>query len=392
MFNLKKDYEVIFKGLFNKFAGLRKYIFDIAKLDGNPATDEQPPYTHCLNCGAELSGMYCHKCGQEATLPIPKIWGFVKDYIKNITCIDRQALPTLYNLVFHPGRLVKDYCAGRYRSYSNPIQLNLFIVFVLIILFSAVGDDTSFADMLKEATSKELFISESVLSTIRDDSEYMHSIETSPRDTVVLVASHNVVDKYKETVEILDIISLTDLEEPDTLVVTLPTILRDDRLVVEEDGKYYFSIDNDKMDSALMLNEIIEVWMALVSTILGNFQLLMFLTVPFLAYSIRLVLIRRKFPRIYCFIFSLYYIAFVEILIMLLYVISVIFNIPMIYIQVLLHIIMFVYLMMALKQTYDIRTWLKSAFAALFVNITYGISCMVMIVVISIIIICNTIV
>ena len=25
-----------------------------------------PSYTHCKNCGAELKGMYCHRCGQYA--------------------------------------------------------------------------------------------------------------------------------------------------------------------------------------------------------------------------------------------------------------------------------------------------------------------------------------
>ena len=71
---------------------------------------------------------------------------------------------------------------------------------------------------------------------------------------------------------------------------------------------------------------------------------------------------------------------------MVLYVLSKIFNIPLIYTQVILHIIMFLYLTMALKQTYDIRTWIKSAFAALFVNITYGISCIVMIIILSIVV------
>ena len=374
------------KKLFQKFTGWWKQIYDITKQDGNPATDEQPPYTHCLNCGAELSGMYCHKCGQQASMPIPKMWGFVKEYIKSVTCIDRQALPTLLNLIFHPGRLVKDYCAGRYRSYSPPIQINFFILFVLIILFSTIGNDVSIVDSFKELTSKELFISNAVLSTIQDDSEYMDSVKASPRDTVVLVASYNTIGKYKEIVEIVDVLSVTDLEEPDTLVVALPTIFQEDRLVVEEDGKYYFSVENDKMNEQLMLKETTNALMMLVSTILGNFQLLLFLSLPFLAYSIRLVLIRRKFPKIYCFIFSLYYIAFVEILIMVLYVLSKIFNIPLIYTQVILHIIMFLYLTMALKQTYDIRTWIKSAFAALFVNITYGISCIVMITILSIVV------
>ena len=29
------------------------------------------PYKHCLNCGTELNGAYCHACGQEASNPTP---------------------------------------------------------------------------------------------------------------------------------------------------------------------------------------------------------------------------------------------------------------------------------------------------------------------------------
>lgn len=26
----------------------------------------RPGYTHCMNCGTRLKGMYCHQCGQYA--------------------------------------------------------------------------------------------------------------------------------------------------------------------------------------------------------------------------------------------------------------------------------------------------------------------------------------
>ena len=29
-------------------------------------TPNSLPYKHCLNCGTELNGMYCHVCGQQA--------------------------------------------------------------------------------------------------------------------------------------------------------------------------------------------------------------------------------------------------------------------------------------------------------------------------------------
>ena len=31
------------------------------------------PYEHCLNCGTELKGLYCHSCGQEAVNKTPTL-------------------------------------------------------------------------------------------------------------------------------------------------------------------------------------------------------------------------------------------------------------------------------------------------------------------------------
>ena len=42
-----------------------------------------PPYKHCLNCGSELQGPYCHTCGQQAVDPRPSVKSFVMEYIQS---------------------------------------------------------------------------------------------------------------------------------------------------------------------------------------------------------------------------------------------------------------------------------------------------------------------
>ena len=83
-----------------------KKLVALTKRDGNPMTNEEPPYQKCLNCGTELIGSYCHRCGQYASQQT-KMSGFVKEYLKNIFPIERQVIPTLSNLIFHPGHLVR---------------------------------------------------------------------------------------------------------------------------------------------------------------------------------------------------------------------------------------------------------------------------------------------
>ena len=50
------------------------------------------PYKYCLNCGAELQGMYCHVCGQEATSKTPTISAFILEYLNNAFIGDSQLL------------------------------------------------------------------------------------------------------------------------------------------------------------------------------------------------------------------------------------------------------------------------------------------------------------
>ena len=373
----------------NKLSAWWRWLNNITLRDGNTMTDKMPPYSHCLNCGTELTGMYCHKCGQYASPPMPKAFQFVKDYIKTILCIDRRSLPTLTNLFFHPGHLVKEYCSGRYSSYAHPMTLHFFILFVLITLFSITETDTKIRDSFGNLTKEEIFISEMVLSSLSEDSEYLSKIEASPRDTVTLIVPYSQAEEYKQIVDVVDIIGLTDVNQPDTLLASVPTVLIEDKIVVDIDGVYHFSTDVVKYENSEVIDQMVKTWSMLVSTILGHFPLIIFLTIPFLAFWIRLALIRRKqkFQRIYYFIFSLYYTAYVEILIVLFYVAGMVFDFGLNSAQRILSIILFLYLTMALKQAYGIRRWIAAAVAALFVNVTYSLTCLFLIVSISLVIV-----
>ena len=387
--NFYKIVDAILHKILNRLSSWWRWLNNITLRDGNTMTDEMPSYSHCLNCGTELTGMYCHKCGQQASPPMPKAFQFVKEYIKTILCIDRRSLPTLTNLFFHPGHLVKEYCSGRYSSYAHPMTLHFFILFVLITLFSITETDTKIQDAGGDFFSDELYVSDIVLSSIKSDSLYLSKIEASPRDTVKLIIPYNVADKYKQIIDVVDIIGLTDVEQPDTLLAGVPAVMIEDNLLVDVDGEYHFSIETEELEGAVILNAMVDAWSTMVSTILGHFPLIIFLTVPFLAFWIRLALIRRKqkFPRIYHFIFSLYYTAYVELLIVLFYVAGMVFDFGFDSAQMILSIILFLYLTMALKQAYEIRRWIAAAVAALFVNVTYCLTCLTLVIGISFVIV-----
>ena len=84
------------------------------------------PYKHCLNCGTELTGAYCHACGQEASNPTPSIKSFIMEYVVNAFMWDSKLLETLWLLVRRPGYLTREFVSGKFISYMHPLKLNMF--------------------------------------------------------------------------------------------------------------------------------------------------------------------------------------------------------------------------------------------------------------------------
>jgi hypothetical protein len=96
-------------------------------LESADATELIPQAERCLNCGAELSGEYCHQCGQKKVhrhdFSIKHFFGHL---LHEFTHLDsNKILKTLYVLVFRPGLLTAEYLAGRKGSYINPIRIYL---------------------------------------------------------------------------------------------------------------------------------------------------------------------------------------------------------------------------------------------------------------------------
>jgi hypothetical protein len=81
----------------------------------------------CANCGAELSGNYCHRCGQKKVdrhdFSVKHFFGHL---VHEITHLDgNKIFKTFFALLFRPGLLTSEYLAGRKGSYINPIRIYL---------------------------------------------------------------------------------------------------------------------------------------------------------------------------------------------------------------------------------------------------------------------------
>jgi hypothetical protein len=91
--------------------------------------------THCLNCGAELSGPYCQQCGQHAHVH-RTLTSFFHDLLHGVFHLEGKIWRTLPMLAWKPGELTRRYIDGQRASFVSPIALFLFCVF---LMFAVVG-------------------------------------------------------------------------------------------------------------------------------------------------------------------------------------------------------------------------------------------------------------
>ena len=105
----------------------------------------------CRNCGAVPLAQtplprFCAQCGQERTLHPPTVIEFVHEFVGHYVALEGPLWRTLGLLVARPGRLTREYLAGRRRRYVLPLRLYLsasFLFFVVLKLIPSAVDEVA---------------------------------------------------------------------------------------------------------------------------------------------------------------------------------------------------------------------------------------------------------
>ncbi|MGM9486540.1 DUF3667 domain-containing protein [Ideonella sp. YS5] len=100
------------------------------------------PPEACRNCGAPLPHPrpnYCGHCGQETHLKPPTVGEFLQQFGGSYIAMEGALWRTLLLLLFRPGRLTKEYFAGRKRRYVLPLRLYLTISVVALLALQWSG-------------------------------------------------------------------------------------------------------------------------------------------------------------------------------------------------------------------------------------------------------------
>ena len=79
----------------------------------------------CLNCGADVTGNFCAACGQENTNYRVSLRRLLGDLADEVFQLESRLWRTLWTLFRYPGRLTREYNAGRRVLYTSPLRIYL---------------------------------------------------------------------------------------------------------------------------------------------------------------------------------------------------------------------------------------------------------------------------
>ena len=104
---------------------------------------EEKTIKKCPNCGNELvdNPKFCPHCGQENKEIELKFTHFFHDFLSSNFNLDSKIFLTLKLLIFYPGKLSKEYLAGKRVKYVTPVRLYLIIslVYFTVLSFTNAG-------------------------------------------------------------------------------------------------------------------------------------------------------------------------------------------------------------------------------------------------------------
>ncbi|WP_316784066.1 DUF3667 domain-containing protein [Pedobacter frigiditerrae] len=109
----------------------------------------------CLNCGHIVEEHFCPKCGQENIVTKEDAFHMVTHAIADYFHFEHKFFGTIGPLLLKPGRLTKEYVAGKRMSSIHPIRLYIFIsiVFFLVVLGGKKFGENSEANEDRKSTA-----------------------------------------------------------------------------------------------------------------------------------------------------------------------------------------------------------------------------------------------
>ena len=334
---------------------------------------EVAPYKHCLNCGAELVGGYCHQCGQQASEPVPKISGVISEYFSTAFFWDPLFFVTLCKLISRPGFLTREYMSGRFIAYEHPLKLNMTFMFVFLSIFVIFTDVDNLRHKYSSMLDREDFTSYIIASALYDKEGYADRMTHSERDTVLVNIPFDIAEEFPLMVKPVGVTYGVQGDESHIYMASIPKVLIEDGYLIGDDvAGYAFPAEAEGIAEASEEMALIKgVWNSIADLFSTYFPIIILLTVPLLAMAVGTIHRKYKQPKVSFLIFALHYVAFLELLMLVLYLLYVAFHPAMPILEWMMIIISNIYLVVAVREVYGSKNWFRNIVKAFMINTIY---------------------
>lgn len=95
----------------------------------------------CHNCSTQLIGSFCHNCGQRGVVHKVTFKETFQDIIAAIFSVDAPFIRTLQLLILNPGKLFREYLAGKRKTYYKPVSFFIIATIIYILIRSLLAYD-----------------------------------------------------------------------------------------------------------------------------------------------------------------------------------------------------------------------------------------------------------
>jgi hypothetical protein len=221
----------------------------------------------CLNCGAEVSSKYCPECGQLNREPRFNMKDLISDFVHDFTHFDSKFFRTTLFLITKPGFLTKEFIEGKRLKYLNPIRM---YVFTSAIFFF-------FLYLVYNLTEKE---NNPALPTVDFADGFKEGITADSKRIDTVKSSSDTIDISSES-------GFKTIQEYEDSQAKLPAVKKDNWIENWSTKQEIRLVDKFKNDSAGTIAGVQKEFVK-------SLPSLMFISLPFLAFLLQLIYVRRK--------------------------------------------------------------------------------------------------
>jgi hypothetical protein len=95
----------------------------------------------CKNCNQSIKSNYCENCGQRTSINKVTFKETFQDFVDMVFSVNAPLMLTLKMLIVNPGKLFREYLAGKRKKFYKPVAFFILTTIVFVLLKALLNFD-----------------------------------------------------------------------------------------------------------------------------------------------------------------------------------------------------------------------------------------------------------